>query len=220
MQALSLGMGIVAALGIIAAGPAHADVAVEVALGAPDNIFPNTGTTHGWQFSVNVPIEVTHLGLYDRFQNGFFCVHPIGLWDQQGSLLADNVISAGSGDPLIDNFRYVPVVDITTGDGVILSPGTMYTVGFYSEIFDQVDGMVIFDGFHIIHAAIDYVGFAVSDFTDGLQMPTGQNPSSHRWGPNLQFTIVPTPAAAWLLGPGLLPGRRRRRPGTGCLSAA
>jgi hypothetical protein len=211
MQALSLRVGFVAALGIIAAGPVRADVAVEVVFGAPDNIFPNSGTTHGWQFSVNDPIEVTHLGLYDRFQDGFHMDHPIGLWDQQGTLLADNVISAGAGDLLIENFRYVPVVDITTGDGIVLSPGTTYTVGFYTEIFAQIDGMVVFDGFHTIHPAIDYVGFGVSDFTDGLQMPTGEDPTSHRWGPNLQFTIVPAPAAAWLLGLGLIPARRRRR---------
>jgi hypothetical protein len=204
-------MGIVAALVIIVAGPLHADVAVDVASGAPDNIFPSGGTTHGWQFSVNVPIEVTHLGLYDRLQDGFHMDHPIGLFDEQGTLLADNVISAGAGDLLIENFRYVPIADITTGDGIILSPGTEYTVGFYSEIFVQIDGMVVFDGFHTIHPAIDYVGFGVSDFTDGLQMPTGQDPGSHRWGPNLQFTIVPAPAAAWLLGPALLL-RRRRRP--------
>ena len=53
--------------------------------------------------------------------------------------------------------------------------------------------------FHTIHPVIDYVGFGVSDFTDGLEMPTGPSPGTHRWGPNLLFTIVPAPAASPLL---------------------
>ena len=71
--------------------------------------------------------------------------------------------------------------------------------------------MVVFDGYHTVHPAIDYVGFGVSDFTDGLQMPTDADPGSHRWGPNLRFTVVPAPAAAWLLCLGLVPARRKRR---------
>ncbi len=191
---------------------ARADIAVEIAFGAPDNIFPNGGTTHGWQFSVNLPIEVTHVGLYDRFQDGFALAHPVGLWDGTGSLLAEETIGPGAGDLLIGNFRYVPVGGITEGpgDSLILIPGVTYTIGFFTSVFLQSDGMVIFDGFHTVNAVIDYVGFGVSDFTEGLQMPIDPDPGFHRWGPNFQFTIVPAPAMTPLLCL-LLVGRRRRR---------
>ena len=213
-------VALVLAIGIalIESGPARAEVALEVDLSAPDNVFPNSGTTHGWQFFVNgpQPIEVTHLGLYDRFLDGFFIDHPIGLWDEKGQLLASDVMSAGNGDPLIDNFRYVDITDNdpeqSQGQGVVLTPGVMYTLGFYSESFNQSDGMVIFDGFHTINPAIDYVGFGVSGFTDGLEMPvTPDEFGLHRWGPNFQFTIIPAPAALLLLGLGMLRPRRQRK---------
>jgi hypothetical protein len=161
------------------AAPAAADSAVPVAAGAPDTIFPNTSTTHGWQFSVNAPLEVTHLGLYDRLFDGFAIAHPIGLWDEEGTLLAEDVLGPGAGDTLIDNFRYVDITDNTEGgQGVILTPGQQYTIGFFSASFNQIDGMVIFDGFHTVNPAVDYVGFGVADVTGGLQMPV--TPSSLR----------------------------------------
>ena len=181
-------IGIIGVAGLIVpCETAHADIAVTIQSGAQDNIFPNGGTTHGWQFFVNVPMEVTHLGLYDQFSNGFVIDHPIGLWDEDGNLLTSGMLSAGAGDPLIENFRYVDITDNEGGQGVTLVPGMMYTIGFYSEIPAQGDGMVIFDGFHEINPAVDYVGFGVSDFTDGLEMPRGDNDGTHRWGPNFQF---------------------------------
>ena len=176
-----------------------------------DSIFPNAGTTHGWQFTVTAPIEVTHLGLYDRFQDGFALEHPIGLWNETGTLLAQETIGPGGGDLLIDNFQYVAIGDTTAGT-VILTPGTSYTVGFFTAAFVQSDGMVIFDGFHTVNPVINYVGFGVSDFTNGLEMPIDPDFGFHPWGPNLQFTIIPAPAAFSMIGlafVGLL--RRRRR---------
>ncbi len=197
---------------LIPAHEAWCDVAVEVSFGAPDTIYPNTNTTHGWQFSVNAPIEVTHLGLYDRLLDGFALAHPVGLWDEAGTLLADETIGPGSGDLLLDNFRYATIGGVAGGDdAVTLTPGVTYTVGFFTDLFLQSDGMVIFDGFHTINPVIDYVGFGVSDFTNGLEMPTGPSPGTHRWGPNLIFTIVPAPAAAPLLVIGVAVRRRRSR---------
>ena len=196
--------------------PAHeawCDVAVEVSFGAPDTIYPSTNTTHGWQFSVTTAIEVTHLGLYDRLLDGFALAHPVGLWDEAGSLLAEETLGPGNGDMLIANFRYAAIGGVTAGDeAVVLTPGVTYTVGFFTDLFIQSDGMVIFDGYHTINPVIEYVGFGVADFTDGLEMPTGPSRGFHRWGPNLLFTIVPAPGAAPLAVIGVMVlGRRSRR---------
>jgi len=59
----TLGLAVLAASACTPGQAARGETAVQVAFGAPDNIFPNTGTTHLWQFTVTVPIEVTHLGL-------------------------------------------------------------------------------------------------------------------------------------------------------------
>lgn len=199
---------------LIPAHQAWCDVAVEVSFGAPDNIFPNANTTHGWQFSVTTAIEVTHLGLYDRFVDGFTLAHPVGLWNEAGTLLAQETLGPGSNDLLLDNFRYAAIGDVTAGDeALVLTPGVTYTVGFFTDLFVQSDGMVIFGGFHTINPVIDYVGFGVSDFTDGLQMPTDPAFGTHRWGPNLLFTIVPAPAAAplFVIAVAVLRRRSRRR---------
>ena len=93
----------------------------------------------------------------------------------------------------------------------ILEPGALYTIGFYSETFNQLDGMIIFDGFHTVDPRIDYVGFGVADFTDGLQMPITPDANGlHRWGPNFQFEVIPAPPTVLLLGLGLVMRRRRR----------
>lgn len=140
--------------------------------------------------------------LYDRFIDGFTLAHPIGLWDDTGALLAQETIGPGIGDLLLDNFQYQAIGDITNERGtVILTPGIDSTIAFYTSIFVQSDGMVIFDGFHTINPVVNYVGFGLSEFTDGLQMPTDPDPGFHHWGPNFLFdVVVPAPAAVPLLG--------------------
>ncbi len=202
-------------LSVVAGQPTLADIGVHILPGANDNIFPNSGTTHGWQFTVNVPIEVTHLGMYDRFLNGFAVAHPIGLWTEaEGRLLAQVQVGPGADDLLFENFRFASIADINgaaAGTGLILEPGHTYTIGHYTKTLNFQDGMVIFPGFHEINPAINYAGVGLSDFTDGLQKPTTEDRfGNHRWGPNLMFNVVPAPAGFMLLGLGAL-GRRRRR---------
>lgn len=189
---------------------ARAEIAVFIEPGAFDDIFPAGGSMHGWQFSVTAPIEVTHLGLYDEFLDGFLQPHPMGIWDGDGNLVVGAMISAGTINPLIDNFRYVELNATAAGD-VILTPGEQYTIGFYSEQTLQGEGMVIFDGSHTIHPTIDYVG-SVSDLTFEFTEPLTPDPDGlHRFGPNFQFIAVPLPASSILLGVALVAGTRRRR---------
>ncbi len=211
----TLAMAMLFFVSVAAAQPARADLGVHIQPGAPDSIFPNSGTTHGWQFTVNVPIEVTHLGMYDRFLDGFNAAHPVGLWsDADGLLLAQVQLGPGAGDLLVENFRFASIANVNgfnSGTGLILEPGNSYTLGMYTKSFDQIDGMVVFNGFHEIDSAINYAGLGVSDSTDGLQRPTTQDPNGlHRWGPNLMFNVVPAPAGFMLLGIAALGHRRRR----------
>ncbi len=205
---------VLAMVAALATAPqARSDIALELLPGAPDAIFPAGGTTHGWQFSVNQVLRVTHLGLYDMSNNGFFEDHPIGLWDEEGALLAQDVMSTGVGDQLIDHFRYVDITDNenANGKGVILTPGMQYTIGFYAFTANPNEGMVIFDGFHFFDENVDYVGVGVANFTNGLEMPDDPDQfGSHFWGPNFQFEVVPGPGALCLLALGALGSTRRR----------
>src|SRR5690348_2078491 len=69
---------------------------------------PATGggpQTRGYQFSISGPLLVTGLSYYDEGANGFLETgHPVGLWDQSGTLLAQTTVTNSS--TLKDSFRF------------------------------------------------------------------------------------------------------------------
>ena len=127
--------------------PALADQAA-VNLNLADSVIwgnPQAGMSHGWEFTVNQSIEVTHLGMIDvgpagyppgLDQDGFQLSHPLGIFRlSDGALLTQGAVSPGTGDELIGVFRYVPVPH------VVLTPGESYVMTMYSatDAFPQVD---------------------------------------------------------------------------------
>ena len=53
-------------------------------------------TNVGWQFSVNAPITIDGLGLFDFGGDGLSLSHQVGLWDNSGTLLAQTTVTNGS----------------------------------------------------------------------------------------------------------------------------
>jgi hypothetical protein len=98
-----------------------------------------TRGTYGWEFTVQSPIRVTALGVYDN-QNfiapnswgvpgdGLNESHAVGIWRllQTSSPFLTAVVPTGTQATLQDSFRYVPV---TPTD---LEPGT-YVIGMYNS---------------------------------------------------------------------------------------
>jgi hypothetical protein len=71
-------------------------------------------TSHEWGFSflVNSAIKVTQFGFYDPTPTDPLSQnHPIGLWDDSGTLLAEATVLTTS--PVVNSFRYVPISPIT-----------------------------------------------------------------------------------------------------------
>jgi len=182
--------------------PVFANVAVGLTGG--QYAWPGAGTNHGWQFTVNEPIIVTHLGLFDEWPDGFEIDHPIGLWRLSDSeLLASGTVSAGTGDPLLDEFRYIDVPDVA------LDVDVDYVIGFYSELamadknITKAEDLEVNPAISIVAARWDVAGQS--------QMPANivENPDyPDRFGPNFQF--IPEPGTAFLLGLGAMLLRRRR----------
>lgn len=195
------------------AGGAAADTALTLPFNPFTPVFPAAGSTHGWQFSVNELINLTHVGLYDEDGQGFEGSHPMGLWDSAGSLLWTDIMNAGPDGQLVNEFRYLEVnqENAVAGGEIFLHPGEEYTVGWYSAGFFFTDTMLTrFGEDPAVHPVINYAGHGVANFTNGLQMPVTDQ-SDHRIGPNLMFQVVPAPPAMALLAMGLLPVRRKRR---------
>ena len=172
------------------------------------------GTNGGWQFTVNEPITITHLGLYDDYTaNGFWIDHPIGLWRLSDSvLLASETMSAGTGDTLIDHFRYIDVPDVA------LDVGEDYVIGVYSASCDppNADRVILNADDLQVDAAIDIV-VRRWDIAGQFQMPAniyewdpygGEPYAPDFFGPNFQF--IPEPATIGLLALGAIFLRRRK----------
>jgi len=102
--------------------------------------YPSYGATRaisfseGWQFTpTNLPINVTHLGMWDDFfaswisdrSPGFYYETPIGIWRVSDQvLLTSTTLGPGTGDPLLGEFRYAEITPI------LLSPGETYAIAF------------------------------------------------------------------------------------------
>jgi len=168
---------------------ATADAALSLTGGAV-GARPLARSVHGWEFSPNSDIIISHLGLLDWNGDGMSIDHPIGVFDQAtGDLLTSTTIHAGMDGFLQDGFRYVPT------DNVLLIAGSDYVIAYYSAVSapDEIFVRLISDltyhpeiesGFHRYEYPIDRLVMPSQVLDDPLE------PARYRIGPNFLFTIV------------------------------
>lgn len=75
----------------------------------------------GWEFIANANTAVTELGVFDFNQDGFAQAQIVGLWSNDGSLLASTFVN--NSNVLEGVFRFNDIVD------VVLTAGEKYRVG-------------------------------------------------------------------------------------------
>jgi hypothetical protein len=206
-HAATLGL-VLLGLAVLGAPPQPASAAT-IAVTISDltgNVGPTPGATLGWEFTVNSPITVTQLGVFDAGQDGLADSHPVGIFDLGANLLVSGTVT--TADPLTNQFRYINVAPTP------LNAGQTYRIG----------------GFYPTGADTDRIqahGFSTApeiQFTDGYGVNTGVlafpstkdsgvNPGS--FGPNFQFVAaVPEPGTLALTGLemlGLVVWLRRRK---------
>jgi len=157
---------------------------------------PVSNSLHGWLFSVNTVLTVTHLGLFDRDENGMTREHEVGLFRySDGSLLTSGTMSLGKSNMLIDGFRYTNVFDVE------LQVGKQYMVAYYTDHTGSSDGIHMDANVSTI-PEVDYLSGAYEGNAFGLAMPVNLT-TAERIGPNFLVTAVPIPAAVWLFGSAL-----------------
>lgn len=207
-----------AARALAAAG--FAAIACQAALAAPALSVSNTeGQTLtnppfvlGWSFTVNSNVTVTSLGMFDALGDGFVTGHQIGIWNSAGTLLTSGSVSAGTGDTLIANFRYVDVADVG------LTAGDSYSIG---AVLATGDDQIVWDSFATDFVMATELTFGESRFASGsdLTNPTARFGSAPSFfGPNFLFESTPVdlpePGSLVLVGLGLLglmAARKRRQ---------
>lgn len=87
--------------------------------------------TVGYEFEIGgSPVTIDSLGIEDildgtsgGYGDGLFSSHGVALWSSSGTLLRSATLPAGMAAPLVDGFRYAPVVPLT------LEAGQRYVLG-------------------------------------------------------------------------------------------
>ena len=151
---------------------------------------------------MNGPIVVTHLGLFDDYDDGFSIDFPIGLFRLEDEvLLTSGTMSAGTGDALLDHFRYIDTPDVA------LQVDETYVIAFYTSGHNS-DRIISAAQNLVVASEITITNARGSGRQGGLRMPPDIQ-AGDRFGPNFQF--VPEPATIGLLGVAACFGMRGRR---------
>jgi hypothetical protein len=147
-----------------------------------------TDLSLGDTFTVSSPITVTSLGYFNETGAGFLTPHEVGIFNAAHVLIADTVLAAGSGDPLIDGFRYQSISPLT------LTPGQQYNLVGEAEVGDPwayiVNGLSVASP--ITLGTVYYLYQS-----DNVLRDTTLYGSPYSWqvyaGPNFQFTTSTIP---------------------------
>jgi hypothetical protein len=154
------------------------------------------GSTVGTEFTVGgSSFTVYQLGVYDNGLDGLGSSHPVGIYTMGKTLLASATVLSGTVAPIdSEGFRWASLTTPLT-----LSAGTSYVVAAWYP--DQSD---YFRTTATINSNFTLIRDRYKDLTGGLAFPTETafNSGTSGWyGPNM---ATPIPAAAWLLGSGLI----------------
>jgi Bacterial TSP3 repeat len=151
--------------------------------GSPINYF--SGVTLGWEFSLDGPMVLTDLGIFDLGGDGLVESHQVGLWDASGTLVASTTFAAGTSASLDGLFRYAPITPVLLGAG-------SYTLGVHYPTASGGDPVRYDNSL----AFADGVTFLDSKQSVGpsFEQPTFGTPSDPGFfGPNARFLPCAAP---------------------------
>lgn len=196
----------VAPLAMLSA-PAQAVEAISVDPNAAASVLTNPPFTLGWRFTPTKNLFVNRLGLFDHAGDGFLDSHEVGLWNNDGLLLATVTFSSGTSGTLLNGFRFLSVGSTELSAGQNYFIGALFSTGNDRVFFPPATGF----------AANPDVGFGGATFAAGgvLANPTSAFGGDGFVGPNFSFSLAavpePTTWAMMILGFGVIGGAMRRR---------
>jgi hypothetical protein len=180
---------------------ASADISALNSFAGGINASSGSDQLYGWVFTVNAPITVTALGVYDFTGNGLTVSHDVGIFKQSDqSLVGSTTVPAGTVGTLIDNFRYESVnpFSLTQGDNYVIAMTMPVRNGDLQSIADT--SVVTASQITWVTSAFDY--------GSSLAFPNPGNNgifTEGMFGPNFTFettSVTPEPAYG-VLGIGL-----------------
>ncbi|KAF0219892.1 MAG: hypothetical protein FD174_1616 [Geobacteraceae bacterium] len=198
-----------AVLGVICyAGVTHAAIAIDF---TGTTVDWNDGTNYslGWSFTANRDLYVNSLGVYaaPEFGTGnrvFTQNHAVGIFDASKNLVASTSVS--NADPLNNFFRYHSLetrVQLTAGATYYIAAAMGADQFTWNTTDFSVNPLITYTGSY--YTVSDTLAFPTTA-DDMTQLANGT------FGPNMDVTPTPIPAAFWLLGSGLgMIGAARRK---------
>ena len=191
-------------MGHLLIGRAQAStVAFGVSGGQAEDV-PGSDIALGYSFTVNTPIDVTALGLYDyngtQGAGSFSSPHDVTIWNSSGTIVASAHMAAwfqcagysGCDAWGPDGFRYKSL-----GSPVLLNAGT-YIIGAQNgdSVSYYTDPFLAKAGVYNNGAAVTY-GESLLNFSGPFNEPnTHYNDDAGYFGPNFQFeAAVPLPGS-------------------------
>jgi hypothetical protein len=210
MRIEKLRLATLAMLGLVgAAPPGHAGLVLDLTGGGTQSSCGGScgsGTTFGWSFTVNSPIRVDGIGVWDFFGSSFPAATEAGLWSGTGALLERESITSASTPVASANtsgqwlFESFAPITLAPGDYVI---GNVFTI-------DQP--LIAFNASITAISQITLTGGRAGAPGVGLTEPLVSF-SPPVYGPTLETVAVPEPGTLSLLGlgfAGIFGGRAKR----------
>jgi hypothetical protein len=158
----------------------------------------------GFIFTPTVDILVTSLGYYDQDGDGLPGTFEVGVYDVLSQSLVAPTVSISSSSSLgADNFRYeaIPALSLNAGQEYLLAGFAPVDAAYAASLNSGLT----------VDTDVTYGGYFYDFGGTSLFFPTSSDPTLYFGGPNLQFSPVPEPASALLLGLGGLGFLIRRR---------
>jgi len=185
-------------------GDAHAALGVDFDAPTSDNLVAGTNGIAGWSFTANRDLYVTALGIYDHEPDRKFeGSHIISLWKSNGTLLA----SVSFTEPIYPHSQ-----ELVNGKyhminvGAALQAGQTYVIAATmgtSDAFASFDSASAASHNLQFNSNLTYGSAVYSDTLTGMPGIDMQSEYGN-FGANIDVVPTPIPAAAWLLGSGLL----------------
>ena len=213
-------------------GAHSANAAQAITFSTASDYYQNSNATNnniiGWSFTANQDLFATRLAVFDTDRDiAPELNHYIGLWDSAGSLLASATVTETNVRPQGFAYHWADITQTTLKAGQTYTVGAIMGVDYYTaqvpnSIFNygdptpfgnlQVNPGISYlaDAFYdlatnpvtgTVTESTNQLTFGTASIGNGLTDP---NTIVGGFGANINVTPTPIPAAAWLLGSGLL----------------